>query len=92
MRNIVAGVIVELLADVLVKLDADFVATRALSLGLAQRVLDALAWQILGQRLAAMSLAFGFAGVGDFFNRRLGAGDAAASVAASGASSGRSQG
>ena len=64
--------VVELLADVLAELDAHLVATRALPLGLTQRVLDTLAWQILGQRLAAMSLAFGFAAVGAFFDRRLG--------------------
>src|SRR5450755_856951 len=64
--------VVELLADILVELDADDAATGALPLGLAQRVLDALTWQILGQRLATVALAFGFAGVGGVFHRRLG--------------------
>jgi hypothetical protein len=51
------GAIVELLADVLAELDADFVAARAETLGLAQRVFDADAWQIRRQLPAAAAVA-----------------------------------
>jgi hypothetical protein len=51
--------VVELLADVLAELLADGVATGAQALRFGQLVLHALAWQILGQRLAAMPLAWG---------------------------------
>src|SRR5262249_50716836 len=55
--------IVKLLADVLAELDARLVAAGADAFGFAQSVLDASAWQILGQRPAAMPFAFGLGGI-----------------------------
>src|SRR5471030_1489229 len=65
------GFVVELLADIFAELDADVATARALPLRIRQRVLDAFAWQLLGQRLATMPLAFGFGGVVRFISYAL---------------------
>jgi hypothetical protein len=51
---------IELLADVLAKLLADHAAARANAFRFGKRVLGARTRQILGQRLAAVSLGLGF--------------------------------